>query len=109
MREFMANAASIVVRSVAVFRLLPTLIRCRWAGSAHGGWVSMMSWRRASRSPTAPKARAWISPLPSAVASTGPAITGSACVGGQLAQQSVAGATADDVHDIRDATLGATQ
>ena len=46
-------------------------------------------------------ARAWTSTLPSAVASTGPATTGSpARVGGELAEQLVLRAAADDVDDV---------
>ena len=55
-----------------------------------------------SRPPeTSPCARAWTRMLPSAVASTGPATTGSAAgVGGQLAQQRVPRAAADEVDDL---------
>ena len=51
--------------------------------------------------PSSPAARACTSTLPSAVASTGPARTAAAeDVGGQPAQQLVARAAADDVHDV---------
>ena len=55
----------------------------------------------ASEPPRSPAARAWTSTLPSAVASSGPAITGNrAQIGGELAQQLVAHAAADDVQHI---------
>ena len=57
--------------------------------------------RSAHRSPVStPWVRAWTSRLPSAVASTGPAMTGAGGVGDELAEQLVLRSAADDVDDV---------
>ena len=73
--------------------------RARTAGPAGCGGAAPAG--RPGPSARRPTARACTRTLPSAAASTGPASTGQAAgVGGQLAQQLVAGAAADEVHDV---------